>query len=157
MEYMVKQIGTVCCREDGFLIKIEPEYRAALTGLAGFGYIQVLWWFDACDNSTSRAKLTERKPYRKGPALLGVFATRSPERPNPIALSPAAVTFIDDENGEIGLAWLDANDGTPVLDIKPYMPSVDRVETPVVPDWCAHWPENVEASGDFAWEKEFLF
>lgn len=157
MSFTVNQIGTVCCGEDGFSIKVKSEYRAALTGLDGFEYIQVLWWFDGCDNAESRSKLTESKPYVKGPDVLGAFATRSPERPNPIAVTPAYVTFIDYENGVVSLAWIDANDGTPVLDIKPYTPSVDRVEKPAVPDWCAHWPQNVETSGDFDWEKEFNF
>ena len=39
----------------------------------------------------------------------------------------------------------------------PYTPSLDRVEAPAVPDWCAHWPRAVETSGDFDWEKEFNF
>lgn len=157
MRFTLNQIGAVHCSEDGFSIQISPEYREALTGLEGFRYIQILWWFDGCDNEESRTKLIETKPYKKGPDLLGTFATRSPERPNPIAVSSSYVTYIDIENGIIGLAWIDANDGTPVLDIKPYIPSVDRVEEPTVPDWCSDWPRNVETSGDFDWEEVFNF
>lgn len=157
MNFNVKEIGKVCCDEAGFSIKLNEEYRKALTGLEGFGYVQVIWWFDGCDNDAARSNLTVKKPYTNGPEVLGTFATRSPARPNPIAISSSYVTFIDDENGVIGLAWIDANDGTPVLDIKPYTPSVDRVEAPIVPNWCAHWPKNVETSGDFDWEKEFNF
>lgn len=47
---------------------------------------------------------------------------------------------------------MDAEDGTPVIDIKPYTPSFDRVESPIVPDWCASWPKDVETSGDFGWK-----
>ena len=100
---------------------------------------------------------THHKPYVNGPDEMGVFATRSPERPNPIALSCAYVTYINEQAGEIGLAYIDANDGSPVLDVKPYTPSLDRVEAPTVPQWCAHWPDNVETSGDFDWEDEFNF
>ena len=89
--------------------------------------------------------------------MLGAFATRTPERPNPIALTCAGVTYLDDENGVIGLTYVDAEAGTPVLDIKPYTPSLDRVETPLVPQWCAHWPQSVEASGDFDWSAVFNF
>ena len=64
---------------------------------------------------------------------------------------------IDHENGLIRIAYIDADDGTPVLDLKPYTPSLDRVESPDVPDWCAHWPRSVEESGDFDWENEFNF
>ncbi|MDD4074819.1 MAG: SAM-dependent methyltransferase [Eubacteriales bacterium] len=157
MRFTLDQIGTVHCGEEGFSIVIAPEYRAALTGLEGFGYVQILWWFDRCDNEEQRAVLTEEKPYVDGPDVMGVFATRSPQRPNPIAVSPAYVTYLDAENGVIGLAWIDALDGTPVLDVKPYTPSVDRVEQPAVPDWCAHWPKNVETSGDFDWDSVFNF
>ena len=87
--------------------------------------------------------------------MLGTFATRSPERPNPIALSCAGVTYL--KEGRIGLDYLDAEAGSPVLDLKPYIPSLDRVEAPGVPDWCSHWPSSVETSGDFDWGAEFRF
>lgn len=157
MEYILKPIGVVRADESGFRIELEPEYIPALAGLDGFGHIQILWWFSVCDNAVSRTMLTEKKPYKKGPNVLGTFATRSPARPNPIALSCAYVTYIDHESGTIGLAYTDAYDGTPVLDIKPYTPSLDRVEHPVTPDWCAHWPPCVEASGEFNWEAVFTF
>jgi tRNA (Thr-GGU) A37 N-methylase len=88
---------------------------------------------------------------------LGTFATRSPERPNPLALSCAQITYIDKDNAVIGLAYIDAFNNTPVLDIKPYIPSLDRVEAPSVPQWCSHWPNSCEESGSFDWEKEFNF
>lgn len=157
MNDSLKQIGTIHSGDGGFFIEVAPAYRAALKGLEGFGYIQVIWWFSGCDDTHSRSTLTEKSPYKRGPETLGVFATRSPRRPNPIAVSPACVTQIDCAHGVIGLGWIDADDGTPVLDIKPYTPSVDRVEQPVVPDWCAHWPKNVEQSGDFDWSAEFNF
>ena len=153
----ITPIGKIAIRDDEIVIELNKEFAPALTGLEGFGYIQVLWWFDGCDNKTSRSKLTEKSPYKKGPKILGTFATRSPERPNPIALSCAYVTYIDHENGIIGLAYIDANDGTPVLDIKPYTPSLDRVENPPIPQWCSHWPKCNEASGDFDWSAEFNF
>ncbi len=157
MEYQVKPVGTLRVRGGDCRIELLPEYATALVGLEGFGAVQVLWWFSGCDNKTSRAVRTIHKPYRKGPDTLGVFATRSPERPNPIALSCATVTYIDSANGVIGLAYCDAFDGTPVLDVKPYTPSLDRVEHPTVPAWCAHWPKNTETSGDFDWSDEFNF
>lgn len=48
-----------------------------------------------------------------------------------------------------------AYEGSPVLDLKPYTPSLDRVEIPHVPDWCAHWPQSLEESASFDWAKEF--
>lgn len=88
---------------------------------------------------------------------MGIFATRSPIRPNPIALTAVEIIHVDYQSGIIQIAYIDANDGTPVLDIKPYTPNLDRVETPVVPEWCSHWPKSLEESGTFAWEQEFNF
>lgn len=55
------------------------------------------------------------------------------------------------------ISWIDAFDGSPVLDIKPYHPSIDRVEEPIVPDWCKNWPKSIESSGDFDWSSVFIF
>ncbi|MGI5985927.1 MAG: SAM-dependent methyltransferase [Clostridiales bacterium] len=158
MEKLVlNPIGKIAVSDDEAVIELKKEFIPALEGLEGFGYVQILWWFDGCDNEKSRSKLIEKAPYKKSPAILGTFATRSPERPNPIALTSAYVTYIDYENGVIGLAYIDANDGSPVLDIKPYTPSLDRVENPPVPDWCSHWPKCNEQSGNFDWGQEFNF
>ncbi len=154
---VVRPIGKVISNNGEMVIEVENKYIPALTSLGGFGYIQVIWWFDECDNEESRLTLVENKPYKKGPDRIGTFATRSPERPNPIALTTAYVTYIDYQNGIIGLAYIDANEGSPVLDIKPYTPSLDRVEHPIVPDWCSHWPKCNEDSGAFDWESEFNF
>lgn len=150
-------IGKIAVCSGEKVIELEEEYISALMGLEGFGYIQVIWWFDGCDNAESRSKLTEKSPYKKGPEILGTFATRSPERPNPIALSTTYVTHIDFEKGLIRLAHIDADEGSPILDIKPYTPSLDRVENIIVPGWCAHWPKCNEKSGDFDWSSEFNF
>lgn len=155
--FTVKQIGVICADEDGYRLELAPAYKEALIGLEGFSYINILWWFSGCDNAADRGILSEKKPYSSGPDTLGTFATRSPQRPNPIALSCAYVTYIDAAHGVIGLAYLDADDQSPVLDIKPYTPSLDRVEAPEVPTWCNHWPRSVEVSGDFHWEAEFNF
>ncbi|MGN0627556.1 MAG: SAM-dependent methyltransferase [Oscillospiraceae bacterium] len=156
-EFKLFSIGKILKTEEETAIVLHPEYAAALKGLGDFGYVEILWWMDGCDNKKDRASLAEQKPYVKGPDELGVFATRSPSRPNPIGLSCASITYIDEHQGIIGLSYLDANDESPVLDIKPYTPSLDRVERPAVPCWCAHWPGSVEESGNFDWESEFNF
>lgn len=155
--FIVKPIGKIVTCGNETAIHLNKEYIPALKGLDGFGYIQVLWWFHNCDNDKTRATLTENRPYKKGPDVLGTFATRSPERPNPIALSSVYVTYIDYENGIIGLGYIDAENNSPVLDIKPYTPSLDKIANPIVPNWCAHWPDCNEKSGDFDWANEFNF
>lgn len=76
---------------------------------------------------------------------------------NPIALTTSQIIHIDNEQGIIQVAYIDADDKTPLLDIKPYAPSLDRVEQPELPNWCSYWPKSTEESGDFDWEDEFNF
>ena len=156
-DYMVHPIGKVRTSEEGTLIELEKEYIPALKSLEGFGHADILWWFDGCDDEENRSVLEAESPYKQGPDTMGIFATRSPQRPNPIALSVVQILYIDHEAGAIYIAYADARQGSPVLDLKPYTPSLDRVEHPQVPDWCGHWPRSLEESGDFDWENEFNF
>ncbi len=155
--YEINPIGKIRNSEQGAYIELDPRYAEGLRGLEGFGYINVLWWCSECGGAADRSALQFSKPYNTSPDTMGVFATRSPARPNPIALTACAVTYIDAARGIIGLAYTDAHDGTPVIDIKPYTPSLDRVEEPPVPEWCAHWPKSVETSGSFDWDSVFEF
>ena len=150
-------IGKIVNREETVCVELNPKYAAGLMGLEGYGHVQVLWWADGCDNEACRNILTEKKPYKKGPDEIGVFATRSPERPNPIAVSNVDIAYVDIEKGIVGLYYIDAFDGTRVIDLKPYVPSIDRIEDPKTPDWCSHWPKSCEESGGFDWEAEFNF
>lgn len=123
----------------------------------GFSHINVLWWFSECDDENSRSVLQMEQPYKDAPKTMGTFATRSPMRPNPIALTTAEIIHIDYEQGKLQITFIDADNSTPILDIKPYTPSLDRVEAPKVPKWCCQWPKNVEESGTFNWEQVFNF
>ena len=155
--FKVKPIGKISVNEDGMFIKLEQEYIPALQSMNGFSHLNVIWWFSDFDNEETRNILETPQPYKKAPEVMGVFATRSPVRPNPLALTAVQVINIDYESGIIQIAYIDANDNSPVLDIKPYTPSLDRVESPFVPKWCCHWPKSLEESGNFDWEKEFNF
>lgn len=153
----IHSIGRIESDGEGFRIVLDPSYGKGLKGLADYSHVQVLWWADGCDNETARATLVEPKPYVKGPDEIGVFATRSPARPNPIAVSVAAIAYVDEVTGTVGLHYIDTFPGTAVLDLKPYTPSLDRVENPSTPEWCRHWPRSCEGSGDFDWAAEFNF
>lgn len=150
----VHPIGRIACKDGELSIVLSPEYAPALRGLEEYSHMQVIWWFDRAQD---RGALVEERPYVKGPDELGMFATRSPMRPNPIAVSSVDVAYVDEASATVGLFYIDAYPGSPVLDLKPYIPSVDRVESPSVPEWCAHWPKSYEESGDFDWEPEFNF
>lgn len=156
-QFILRQVGSIQVDEEGMRIVLDRRYLSALEGIDGFSHINILWWFSGCDNDKDRRRLVEPSPYKNAPAKLGTFATRSPMRPNPVALSCAGITYIDWENAVIGLDYIDADNGSPVMDIKPYTPSLDRVEAPSVPGWCTHWPKSLEKSGEFDWESEFNF
>lgn len=156
-EVKIIPIGTIQNENNETAILLAPACRAGLKGLSGYSHVQVIRWMDRCDNRADRKNLVEKKPYVKGPEELGVFATRSPARPNPIAVSTADIAYVDEDPGRIGLYYIDAFPGSPVLDLKPYIPSIDRVEHVTTPEWCRHWPESYEQSGDFDWAAEFNF
>lgn len=153
----VNPVGKISINEKGMFIKLEQKYIPALQALEGFSHINVLWWLSDFDYEEARNIIEGPKPYKTAPDVMGIFATRSPIRPNPIALTASQIISIDEKKGIIEVAYIDANDGTPVIDIKPYTPSFDRVETPGVPEWCHHWPISLEQSGSFNWEDEFNF
>lgn len=155
--FQVNPIGKINVNDDGMFIELEPKYIPALQALDGFSHINVIWWFSDFDNEEMRNILEAPQPYKKAPPVMGIFATRSPIRPNPIALTTAQIIYADYSKGIIQIAYIDANDGTPVLDIKPYTPNLDRVECPGVPEWCSHWPKSLDKSEDFDWENEFNF
>lgn len=109
-------------------IVFEPEYRNAdaLRGLEGFSHIWLLWQFSRAQREDWSP--TVRPPRLGGNVSMGVFATRSPFRPNPIGLSCVRLIGIDETSPDgpaLLVAGADLMNGTPILDIKPYLPNVD--------------------------------
>jgi len=100
-------------------IEIFPEFAEGLRNVTERPHLIILYWFDRAD----RATLTAVTPHSKKEH--GVFATRSPDRPNPIGL--AVVDLLSIDGNRLIVRGLDAFDGTPVLDIKPYSPEIDCV------------------------------
>jgi tRNA-Thr(GGU) m(6)t(6)A37 methyltransferase TsaA len=111
-------------------IVFEPEFRnaEALRGLEGFSYIWLLWDFSEAHRDDEGWSPTVRPPRLGGNQRMGVWATRSPFRPNNIGLSSVKITKIDlytPEGPIIEVEGADMMDGTPILDIKPYLPFTD--------------------------------
>lgn len=109
-------------------IVFEPEYRvdAALNGLEDFSHLWIIWEFSKTENRAWSP--TVRPPRLGGNKRLGVFATRSPYRPNPLGLSSVKIEriFKDGANGTvIEVSGADLVDGTPIYDIKPYLSYTD--------------------------------
>jgi tRNA-Thr(GGU) m(6)t(6)A37 methyltransferase TsaA len=100
-------------------IIIDPPYQPGLFRIGEKKHLFVLCWFDRADRTALRAT----PPHN--PVEHGIFATRSPDRPNPVALS--IVDLIEVNGGILKVRGLDALDGTPVIDIKPYSVEIDAL------------------------------
>lgn len=97
-------------------LQILPEFEAGLADIEGFSHLYVIWAFDRSEGFELCGKApTDQKPH-------GVFSTRSPRRPNPIALT--VVELLGREGCRLRVRGVDMLDGTPILDIKPYLSSI---------------------------------
>lgn len=114
-------------------LEIDAEYAPALEDLDSFERIWIVFLFDRNSGWTLRVK-----PPRGGPKR-GILATRAPDRPSRIGLTNAALQSVDVAEGRIVVRGLDLLDGTPILDVKPYLPMVDA------------WPE-----AGHGWLEEYL-
>lgn len=114
-------------------IVFEPEYRVAdaLRGLEGYSHLWLIWEFHKVrseESPNSTFKATVRPPRLGGNKRMGVFATRSPFRPNPIGLSSVEISRIELNTPDGPIIYIkgaDLMNGTPILDIKPYLPFTD--------------------------------
>ena len=154
MEYTIKAIARIRSdfptkfgipRQAGIVeelearIIFEPEYRNpdALRGLEGFSHIWLIWQFSEAVRTDWSP--TVRPPRLGGNTRMGVFATRSPFRPNALGLSCVRLLGIEDteEGRTLRVAGADLMDGTPIFDIKPYIPYADckpEAESGFAPD-----------------------
>ncbi len=116
----------------------DPAYRAALNHLEKFSHVWLIFVFH--QNGDRAWRPTIDPPRVGAPKAMGVFASRSPHRPNPIGLSAVKLDRIDFEASggiEIHISGVDLLDGTPVLDIKPYLPFADQI-----PDANGGWAQE---------------
>ena len=143
--FSVKPIGYVCSgyaqpedvahthvgwTADSARIQLMSRYAGALTGLQGYSHVIVLYW-------VHRARDWKMPKHHHKPPHVKVFATRMPVRPNPIGMSVVQLLGFSAQTGEVSVKGLDALDGTPVLDIKPYIPNFDSYPDGEVPEWVA--------------------
>ena len=127
-------------------IVFEPAFRAdeALRGLEGFSHIWLIWGFS--ENRDRGWTPTVRPPRLGGNMRLGVFATRSPFRPNGLGLSCVRLVGMQKEDGRgtcLLVAGADLMDGTPIYDIKPYLPYAD-CRTEAVGGFAPEMPDRLE-------------
>lgn len=113
----------------------DPRFKEAVRELETFSHIWILFKFDRQPGDEWRARI--EPPRADGPRTVGVFASRSPRRPNPIGMSAVKLERIDLHAAggvEIHVSGVDLLDGTPVLDVKPYLPYADSI-----PDASSGW------------------
>jgi len=148
--YRLHSIGYVRAsdEEQSYILQIDEAYRPALKEMEQFSHVMVFWWADKMDTKQYRNIMTTELPYAPG-VEAGVFACRSEYRPNPIAVTTMMVIDVDVKNGIVVLPWIDAFDGTPIIDLKPYIPISDRIRDYSVAEWLADWPEWMEDAAEY--------
>ena len=119
-------------------VRIFPEYCIGLKGIEAFSHVIILYWMHLHDNERDRQTLLVFP--RKHPVNVetGVFACRSPSRPNPIGL--CVVELVEVEVCNLVVKGLDALEGSPIIDIKPYIPRADSIPDARAPGWTLQGP-----------------
>ena len=132
--YKITPVGRVEVKDGKAAIRILDKYIPALKGLEEWSHVNVFYWFDRNDTQQKRSILQVHPRGDSENPLTGVFACRSPVRPNLIALSVCKIKSV--EGCTVHVESLDAMDGTPVLDLKPFNPSDSPTEGVKVPEWA---------------------
>ena len=133
--FLVYPIGKVCKRGPTTAIEVESRHRDGLMGLGDFSHVWVFYWLDQNDIPEKRGVLRVHPRGDECNPLTGVFATRAPVRPNPIGLALCKLHSINGTTIEID--DIDAFDGTPVLDLKPYLPGSAPTSGVRSPQWVS--------------------
>ena len=131
--YQIFPVGVINKGDKSVTIEIYEEYGEALLGLDQCSHIMVLSWFHKNDTPEGRGVLRVHPRGNRQNPLTGVFATRSPNRPNLIALYICKILSIDENM--IYIEDIEAFDESPVIDIKPYIPRIDSIPDATFPDW----------------------
>jgi tRNA (adenine37-N6)-methyltransferase len=131
--FRLDTVGVVRQQGESAYLEILPKYAPALQGLEGFSHVWVFYWFHGNDRPEERATLKVHP--RRNPAnpLTGVFATRAPVRPNLIGITACRILKV--QGNVVEVAGLDALDGSPILDLKPYIPEGDSIPGAKTPEW----------------------
>jgi tRNA-Thr(GGU) m(6)t(6)A37 methyltransferase TsaA len=121
-------------------IRIFPKFCAGLKGIKDFSHLIILYWIHLRDNAEERRTLLVFPRQHALNVETGVFACRSPSRPNPIGL--CVVEILKIEECLLTVKNLDALEGSPIIDIKPYIPRADSIPNARVPEWTSHGPKT---------------
>ncbi|HID17493.1 TPA: tRNA (N6-threonylcarbamoyladenosine(37)-N6)-methyltransferase TrmO [Candidatus Bathyarchaeota archaeon] len=136
----LKFVGVVEVSGEVSRVEIFPEFCEGLKSLEEFSHAIILYWFHLRDNEAERSVLKVVPKRHPGAPQVGVFACRSPSRPNPIGL--CAVELVKVEGCNLIVKGLDAVEGSPIIDVKPYLPRADSIPDARTPEWAARGPET---------------
>jgi tRNA-Thr(GGU) m(6)t(6)A37 methyltransferase TsaA len=126
---------------------LKEKYRGGLKHLDKFSHVVVIWWPHRTDAERYR-KMLRIKPFYAPDTKTGIFATRAPFHPNPIAITTCHIEEVHEDIGTVLVRDIDAEEGTPILDLKPYFPSLDMATDVRIPDWVPQeWGEPLPDEG----------
>ena len=110
-------------------IQLEKSYSGALKGIKNYSHVIIVYWMDKVKEQV----IVHRPQGNPEVPIVGIFACRCPQRPNPIGIT--TVKLLEQKDNQIIVQGLDILDGTPIIDIKPYWPQYDRPGKAKIPDW----------------------
>jgi len=134
-EGIIRFIGIVDEAGEVSVIKIFPKYLKGLRGITDFSHLIIIYWFDRRDTTSYRETLVVMPRMHRAKEMVGVFASRSPSRPNPLGL--CVVELVKVESDKLYVKELDALEGTPIVDVKPYIPNADALLDARIPEWAS--------------------
>ncbi|MDH5461347.1 MAG: tRNA (N6-threonylcarbamoyladenosine(37)-N6)-methyltransferase TrmO [Candidatus Bathyarchaeota archaeon] len=131
-------IGVVESAGEVSRVRIFPQFCVGLQRLDNFSHIIILYWLHLRDNAKERSTLQVVPRRHRGAPQVGVFASRSPSRPTPIGMCTVELTKM--KNCTLFVKGLDAFEGSPIIDVKPYIPRADSIPEARVPEWTSRGP-----------------
>jgi tRNA-Thr(GGU) m(6)t(6)A37 methyltransferase TsaA len=126
--------------EEEAKVRVFPEFCAGLKHIEDFSHLIILYWIHLRDNEEERRTLLVFPRRHAVNVEMGVFVSRSPSRPNPIGL--CVVELLKVEECVLTVKDLDALEGSPIIDIKPYIPRADSIPDARVPEWTWRGPKT---------------
>ncbi len=135
----INQVGIVTKHRGQYTLSLPNYSDEELESLSKYSHLKVVWLFSRYTSDRFKRILLVDPPYENAPKS-GIFATRSPVRPNPIAITTVRVLEVNSEAKTITVNNIDAFNNTPILDVFPYIPQNDLILDCQVPSYLAHWP-----------------
>jgi len=135
-KFLIDCVGIIRKQGKSVAVEIYQEYKDGLLGLDQFSHVIMCFWFHKHDSPEQRNILRVHPRGKKANPLTGVFATRSPQRPNLFGISTCKILSIVEN--VIYIDKIDALNGSPVIDIKPYIPKIDSIpplSDVIIPCW----------------------